>query len=101
MELARHLTVVVVIACAVAAFVGGPNDTDHRGAAPAGPAGAGLNTVLAAQLRLISLGLDPGAVDGMVGPQTRAALRAYADRSGVAVTSENLEAILVVEQIAP
>ena len=40
-------------------------------------------TVRAAQLYLSFLGLDPGSVDGVMGPKTRAALASFQDQQGL------------------
>jgi lipoprotein-anchoring transpeptidase ErfK/SrfK len=41
-----------------------------------------------AQLALARLGISSGSLDGRVGPQTRAALRAFQQKEGMAVTGE-------------
>ncbi len=44
--------------------------------------------VLAAQLALIAQGLSPGSLDGVIGPQTRAALRAFQLKEDLPTTGE-------------
>lgn len=48
--------------------------------------------VLQAQERLHAAGFAPGAMDGTLGPQTRAALRQYQKQHGLPVTGELDEA---------
>jgi len=52
------------------------------------PARHPANLVRAVQRGLIERGFDPGPVDGIVGPKTRAALRAYQANSGLDVDGE-------------
>jgi hypothetical protein len=47
-----------------------------------------------AQQRLLAIGLDPGAVDGAIRPQTREALRWFQKRKGLCPTGEPNEATL-------
>lgn len=46
------------------------------------------NVVRAAQARLIELGYDVGAVDGLVGPKLRGRLRDFQEQNGLAITGE-------------
>jgi hypothetical protein len=50
--------------------------------------------VLRAQIALDALGFDAGPIDGVLGPQTTAAIRRYQQRAGLPVTGE-----LTAEQI--
>jgi hypothetical protein len=61
----------------------GETSTDKK--TPRG-ASSGSAQVMAAQERLDKLGFSPGAIDGILGPRTRAALRQYQDASGLPVT---------------
>ncbi|MDB6033742.1 MAG: hypothetical protein JWM16_4080 [Verrucomicrobiales bacterium] len=45
-----------------------------------------LNKILDAQLALVRVGISPGSVDGVVGSQTRAALRAFQLKAGLPIT---------------
>jgi peptidoglycan hydrolase-like protein with peptidoglycan-binding domain len=67
----------VVLASVIAALAGFPM---------ASLAQRGDPTTLQAQERLAALGFDPGTADGIMGPRTRAAIRAYQRRSGLRVT---------------
>ena len=65
---------------------------------PRAPDTTGISQRIArTQRQLASLGYDPGAADGVLGPKTRAAIRAFEAREGLTVTgtiSERLEAAL-------
>ncbi len=57
------------------------------------PGSSGENLVLSIQQRLRSADVDPGPLDGIMGPKTRAAIETYQARHGLAVdgrTSEDL-----------
>jgi lipoprotein-anchoring transpeptidase ErfK/SrfK len=47
-----------------------------------------VQTVFEAQLALARLGISPGSLDGLTGPQTRAALRAFQQEEQLPVTGE-------------
>jgi hypothetical protein len=51
----------------------------------ASPAGAHHTSVAAVQVALRAVHLYPGSIDGIAGPQTRAAIRAFQRRKGLAV----------------
>ena len=59
--------------------VASTNGADQGGRAP---------RVLEAQLALIAQGLSPGSLDGVIGPQTRAALRAFQLKEDLPTTGE-------------
>jgi peptidoglycan hydrolase-like protein with peptidoglycan-binding domain len=46
------------------------------------------NAVLEAQIALTRVGISPGSIDGSMGSQTRAALRAWQRREGLPITGE-------------
>jgi len=50
--------------------------------------GGRTQRVLEAQLALIAQGLSPGSLDGVIGPQTRAALRAFQVKEDLPTTGE-------------
>ncbi|MBX3218932.1 MAG: peptidoglycan-binding protein [Labilithrix sp.] len=60
---------------------------DYKGRVPswvvASPDGIDLSTVRGVQTRLKELGFDPGSIDGVVGPKTRAALVAFQESRGL------------------
>jgi peptidoglycan hydrolase-like protein with peptidoglycan-binding domain len=47
-----------------------------------------VQDVLEAQIAMARLGISSGSIDGRVGPQTRGALRAFQQKSGLPVTAE-------------
>ena len=57
--------------------------------------------VLAAQMALARLGLSPGSIDGLMGPKTSAALKAFQSREGLPATgqldSETLAQLVTAE----
>jgi peptidoglycan hydrolase-like protein with peptidoglycan-binding domain len=53
---------------------------------PAASLAQGTDTIRQAQSRLATLGFDPGTADGLMGPRTRAAIRAYQRQSALPVT---------------
>ena len=59
---------------------------------PAPPAPAGfprpVRDILEAQVALDRQGISPGSLDGLVGPQTRAAIRAFQQDQGLSATGE-------------
>ena len=61
----------------------------QRSPAPVGPVqlkGAGNGSLLATvQAKLLELGFDPGAADGIMGPRTSAAIRAFQQARGLGV----------------
>jgi len=65
----------------------GPAGKSRTAAAPAGEQRAvGSDEVKKAQEALRDKGYDPGPIDGVVGPRTRAALRSYQQAENLAVT---------------
>jgi lipoprotein-anchoring transpeptidase ErfK/SrfK len=52
-----------------------------------------VQDVLEAQIALAREGLSPGSLDGLMGPQTRSALRAYQQREGLPVTGQITEEV--------
>ena len=52
------------------------------------PAAEPDERVVRVQTRLVELGYDPGPVDGLIGPKTRAAIRSFQANRGVAVDGE-------------
>lgn len=63
----------------------GPYPMLLRATAPYAEGGAALNAagIREAQTALKQLGFDPGGVDGVVGPRTRAATRAFQQSNGL------------------
>jgi membrane-bound lytic murein transglycosylase B len=59
--------------------------------------------IISVQRRLTQSGFNPGAVDGILGPATREALRAYQQARKVAVTGEldegTLESLRINETV--
>ena len=55
-------------------------------------------TTVIVQVGLRALGYDPGTIDGLGGPRTRAALRAYAQDRGVALNQATLPLVLTLLQ---
>src|SRR5262249_12200446 len=51
-------------------------------------------TILTAQIALSRRGLSPGSIDGLMGPQTHAALRAFQQKENLPLTCELDEATL-------
>lgn len=54
--------------------------------APSGGGGGGLSTVAEAQQILASLGFNPGKIDGVMGPNTASAIRAFQTKEGLPAT---------------
>jgi hypothetical protein len=79
------------------ACASGPFPTLARTTAPYAEPGVALNAaaIREAQTALKRLGFDPGGVDGVVGPRTRAATRAFQQANGMnasgALSGETLE----------
>jgi peptidoglycan hydrolase-like protein with peptidoglycan-binding domain len=67
----------LVLAMVIAALAGIPTASLAQGTDP---------TTRQAQERLTALGFAPGTADGIMGPRTRAAIRAYQRQSGLRVT---------------
>ncbi len=65
-----------------------------RGQFPPDAAGMTLADRQSLQVKLAALGYDIGTPDGVIGDKTRAAIRAYQRRSGLAVTGEPTMALL-------
>jgi peptidoglycan hydrolase-like protein with peptidoglycan-binding domain len=79
--------VVSVLGCAAVAAAGIPPSSAQR---PAGEAASGAEEVEATpslvreiQFMLLRIGIDPGPIDGVVGPQTAGAFRKFREQSGV------------------
>ena len=51
------------------------------------------------QLRLTAHGYDPGSIDGLVGPQTRAAIRAFEADNDLPITGQATDAL--ISRLAP
>ena len=66
---------------------GGITETNKLPAAPDGFPRPAQN-VFEAQLALDRLGISPGSLDGVIGGQTRSALRAYQQKQGLPVTGD-------------
>jgi hypothetical protein len=76
--------------------LGEPAWKQHRTAASAAPAAAapGNRTVLDIQVALARAGLYHGPADGLSGPKTRAAIRAYQRQNGLLVDGRASAALL-------
>ncbi len=72
----------------MSACAGGPFPTLSRATVPSVEPSATLNPTLIreAQTVLKQLGFDPGGADGVIGPRTRAATRAFQQASGMNAT---------------
>ena len=77
-------------------YLSGDPSVNPRPAGTTAPSSASPAPALIrrAQQRLLALGLDPGAVDGALRPQTREALRWFQKRTGLCPTGEPNEATL-------
>jgi peptidoglycan hydrolase-like protein with peptidoglycan-binding domain len=64
----------------------GPDTSTAPAASGTARANAGGGRIQAIQTALKDKGYDPGPVDGRMGPQTRAALRAYQKKEGLPAT---------------
>ncbi|MBI4528005.1 MAG: peptidoglycan-binding protein [Deltaproteobacteria bacterium] len=71
----------------------GKEPGDHKGTEPWGPGArgdaeqqAGREDIRRAQEALKAKGLDPGPANGMMGPETEAALKVFQQREGLPVT---------------
>ena len=76
------------VGCIAVAAAGIPPCSAQR---PAGEAASGAEEVEATpslvreiQFMLLRIGIDPGPIDGVVGPQTAGAFRKFQERSGAA-----------------
>ncbi len=72
-------------------LAGGP---PIRGAFPPDAQGLGIAERRRIQERLTALGFDTGGVDGVIGSQTEAAIRAYERRNGLPETGQATRALL-------
>ncbi len=68
------------------------NAADRQAAASAQPA-QGRQLVAGTQSGLKRMGYDPGPIDGILGPRTRAAIRAYQKDHGLAVDEKPTQAL--------
>src|SRR5690242_16224849 len=87
----KHVRAIVlsVLGCVAVAAAGIPPSSAQR---PAGEAASGAEEVEATpslvreiQFMLLRIGIDPGPIDGVVGPQTAGAFRKFEERMGLPV----------------